>query len=65
MLADVVLIELWLANEVQPDEATEAELSDAFSRVQARMLVVQSILWPETAPLEDPDSPDPNDYSYE
>jgi len=47
MLADVVLLELWLANEVSMDEATEAELSDAFSRVQARMLVVQSILWPQ------------------
>jgi len=58
MLADVVLLELWLANEVQvqgDDDPTSAELEDAFCRVQARMLVVQSILWPDSGPQVDPD----------
>jgi len=54
MLADVVLLELWLAQEVEYDDVSHAELSDAFSRVQARQLVIQSILWPD----EDTD-PDP------
>jgi len=46
MLADVVSLELWLVEELGDDEVTHAELEDAFCRVQARMLVIQSILWP-------------------
>jgi len=59
MLADVVLLELYLANEVQldADGVTFAELSDSFSRVQARMLVVQAILWPEEEPEYDDTDP--------
>jgi len=48
MLGDVVLLELWMSEELDPDEDTPefAELQDAFCRVQARMQVVQAILWP-------------------
>lgn len=56
MLADVVLLELWLAQEIEPDDdVTHAQLSDAFSRVQARQLVIQSILWPEDDDPTDPE----------
>jgi len=53
MLADVVMLELWLCQELPDDEVQHAELEDAFSRVQARMLVVQAILWPSDDPAFD------------
>jgi len=54
MLADVVLLELWLANEIEPeDEVQHTEMEDAFSRIQARMLVVQSLLWPSDEDFEE------------
>jgi len=59
MLGDVVMLELWLAHEVEPDDDVQhAELEDAFSRIQARMLVVQSLLWPS-------DDSDPLDHDDE
>jgi len=57
MLADVVLIELWMAEELDcDDEVKEAELMDAFTRIQARMLVVQAILWPDEVGPEEEDN---------
>jgi len=59
MLADCVLIELWLAEEFDiDDDVTYAELSDAFSRIQARMLVVQSLLWPSDEHFPEADEAD-------
>jgi len=58
MLADVVMLELWLAHELPDDEVTHAELEDAFCRVQARQMVVQAILWPSDDGSPDEDSGD-------
>jgi len=57
MLADVVMLELWLAQEIEDNDVSHAELCDAFSRVQARQLVVQSLLWPEDDDPTDPGEP--------
>lgn len=46
-ISDIVLIELWLACEL---DASQDEISDAFARIQARMLVVQSILFADVVP---------------
>jgi len=56
MLADVVLLELWLCGEYDADgtdEVVQAEVEDAFARIQARMLVVQSVLWPSDDDVSD------------
>jgi len=45
-IADIVLLELWLCRELDESELEERTLEDAFCRVQARMLVVQALLWP-------------------
>lgn len=51
-ISDVVTIELWMLQELDvPNEVVE----DCFMRIQARMLVVQSILWPDEADVQDPE----------
>jgi len=58
-IADIVLLELWLAHELDESELEERTLEDAFCRVQARMLVVQALLWPsDDAGSDDDDSED-------
>jgi len=43
-LADTAKVELWLLEEL---ELEDKEVEDIFCRIQARMLVLQAILWPD------------------
>lgn len=43
-ISDVCLCELWLAGETDADFT---EIEDAYCRIQARMLTLQAILWPQ------------------
>lgn len=43
-LADTAKVELWLLEELELDDK---EVEDIFCRIQARMLVLQAILWPD------------------
>jgi len=49
-LADTAKVELWLLEEL---ELEQKEVEDIFCRIQARMLVLQAILWPDDEQAEE------------